>query len=412
MILFLPGCQTGDNQPGVISGGSMAPTLLGRHYQVACSDCQFVFACDGINIPTDRQTVCPNCGFAGNELQPAQFVAADRVSILPFQEPERWDVVAISVGSQSEPSRQNAVKRVVALPGETMGFERGDILIDGEVLSKPWEIQKKLRIPVFDSDYRRSADRDLAGRILRVTSPPVPGGSAPSNAAAGNSSSIVQFEEKLRFQPITGYRSKEAGEPARAIKDFYAYNQDLSRKLNVVDQLFLQLDLLAEPEVSLTIQLPGRSPARITLNMESVDLEQGSEGQLRHQSFQMPLRQGVGLKVEISNFDRRLQLVVNDCEIFDLALSPDLGEGAEGVAAPLELEVAGGPCRLNRLQIWRDLYFFDQGRYHFSQAELTQAGEAEYFLLGDNVPVSTDSRHWGNPGVDRSQILGVVSETP
>ncbi|MCH2182900.1 MAG: S26 family signal peptidase [Mariniblastus sp.] len=412
MILILPACQTGENQPGVISGGSMAPTLLGRHYQVACNDCQFVFACDGINIPTDRQTVCPNCGFAGNELKPAQFVAPDRVSILSTQSPERWDVVAVSLGNESEASRQNAVKRVIALPGETMGFERGDILIDGMVVSKPLEIQKKLRIPVFDSDYRRPGDTDLASRILRVASPGVPEDGTPSTASAQSLSAVVDVEDRVRFQPITGYRSKEAGEPADAIKDFYAYNQDLSRKLNVVDQLFMQFDLLAEPDVSLMFQVPGCCPARITLNMESVDLEQDCGGQLRHQSFQMPLRQGIGLKIEISNFDRRLQLIVNDCEIFDLESWPEQERQTEGHETPLELAVAGGPCRLNRLQVWRDIYFFDWGRFHFSKAELPQAGEAEYFLLGDNVPVSTDSRHWGNPGVGRSQILGVVSETP
>ncbi|MEE2825398.1 MAG: S26 family signal peptidase, partial [Planctomycetota bacterium] len=130
------------------------------------------------------------------------------------------------------------------------------------------------------------------------------------------------------------------------------------------------------------------------------------------QSFQMPPRQGIGLKIEISNFDERLQLLVNDCEIFDVEAWVGGGEEKERSSPPLELEVLGGPCRLNRLQVWRDIYFHDGGCYHFSQADLPRAGDAEYFLLGDNVPVSTDSRHWDEPGVDRKQILGVVSETP
>ena len=390
----------------------MAPALLGRHYRVACHECQFEFTCDGINIPADRQTVCPNCGFAKNELKPAQFVAADRVSILSTKEPQRWDIVAVSLGKQSEGSRQNIVKRVVALPGERMEFDEGDILIDGEVVSKPLEIQRKMRIPVFDSDYRTPEDPELSRRLLRLTSPPGSGAGSPSSAPSESLSAVVDSTEKVRFQPITGYRSKEAGEPAPAIKDFYAYNQDLSRKLYVMDELFVQYDLLAEPEVALTIQVPGRCASAVTLNIESVDLVQYFKGQTRHQSFQMPPRQGIGLKIEISNFDGRLYLVVNDCEIFDVeALTGERDEG-EGSNSQLELEIFGGPCRLNRLQVWRDIYFFDGGRYHFSQADLPRAGDAEYFLLGDNVPVSTDSRHWSEPGVNRKQILGVVSQAP
>jgi signal peptidase I len=416
-LVIVTGCQRDEHQPGIISGGSMAPALLGRHYEVSCGDCKFVFACDGINIPADRQTVCPNCGFAQNELEPAQFVPADRVTILPAEQLKRWDIVAVTLGNQSDESPQYAVKRIVALPDEELRFEHGDVLIDGAVAAKPLDVQKSVRIPVFDSDYRRPSDNSLAKRMIRVpSSSALDDKSSPVKSletlAGRKTSSVVDVENKIRFQPITGYRSKEAGEPVRVIKDFYAYNQKLSRKLNTVDQLFLQFDILAEPNVPITIQVLGSYPVRISLNVESVDLEQDIGTETHHQSFEMPPRNGVGLKIEISNFDRRLYLVVNDCKIFDIESLADPGQELGGNLIPLELEVAGGSCRLNRLQIWRDIYYFDQGSHYFSQTEPWRTGESEYFLLGDNVPISVDSRHWGNPSVSHSQIMGVVSQTP
>jgi hypothetical protein len=35
-------------------------------------------------------------------------------------------------------------------------------------------------------------------------------------------------------------------------------------------------------------------------------------------------------------------------------------------------------------------------------------GAAEYFVLGDNVPLSEDSRHWTEPGLPRKLLLGKV----
>ena len=395
----------------------MAPALLGRHYQMSCAECKFGFACDGVNIPADRQTVCPNCGFSENELQPAQFVAADRVAILPSDQLERWDVVAVALENREGNAAQFAVKRIVGLPGEEFCFEHGDILVDGVVAVKPLAVQKALRIPVFDSDCRTSRDASLAGRMIRVPNVSrLDGGSEDTIPIVGTSgrmaSTMVDVEHKVRFQPIVGYRSKEAGEPVNVIKDFYAYNQKLSRKLNRVDQLYMQFDILAAPEVGVMIQVPGPQSVKIYLNLESVDVEQMVGEEIKHRSFEMPLRTEVGLKIEISSFDRQLCLLVNDLEIFNIESLDQEPLDKERAWESLELSVADGTCRLNRLQVWRDIYYFDQGKEHFSKLARRRTGESEYFVLGDNVPVSIDSRWWSEPAVDRRQIIGVVSQSP
>ena len=390
----------------------MAPSFLGRHYQMTCGDCKFVFACDGINIPADRQTVCPNCGYAGNELEPVKFGPAERVSIYKSDRPSRWDVVAVQLPHVKNDSPKYAVKRVIALPDEELRLRNGDVFIDGEIVSKPLNVQRRMRIPVFDSDFRSASDPQLSRRLIEI----------PGSLDALAETSLQELETGvatagpgweiltgMRFQPVTGYRSKEAGEPTERFKDFYAYNQKLSRKLNSTDQLYMQFDMLAEPEVRITFQVPGSHPIRISLGVESVDLEQTVGSELIHQSFQMPRRTGIGLKVEISSFDQRLQLIVNDCELFDVEAFGFQAGVSQGDMTPMAMVIGSGVCRLNRLQIWRDVHYFDDVENHFTGERPRQTKDAEFFVLGDNVPVSVDSRHWESPAVTRSQIIGIVT---
>jgi len=48
--------------------------------------------------------------------------------------PRRGDVVVLDVPGQTEP----LIKRVVALPGETVAVQGGQVFINGEPLSEPW----------------------------------------------------------------------------------------------------------------------------------------------------------------------------------------------------------------------------------------------------------------------------------
>ncbi len=61
---------------------------------------------------------------------------------------------------------------------------------------------------------------------------------------------------------------------------------------------------------------------------------------------------------------------------------------------------------IRRLQVFRDVYYLDpQGLGRDWSAPAALAGD-EVLVLGDNVPISRDSRHWQQPGVPRQSILG------
>jgi signal peptidase I len=65
-----------------------------------------------------------------------------------FHEPRRGDVVAVRLAGQ----HVMLLKRIVGLPGETVGFHRGQLMINGQMMDEPylklpcnWEVE-----PVLD----------------------------------------------------------------------------------------------------------------------------------------------------------------------------------------------------------------------------------------------------------------------
>jgi len=130
----------------VIPTGSMAPTLMGRHRDLACETCgeDFRVGCskelDEAACRLDprsflRRVRCPNCGAvmrltdaSGNYRHDYPPFTGDRIIVeklaYDFTEPARWDVV---VFKYPEDARINYIKRLVGLPGETVFIAGGDL---------------------------------------------------------------------------------------------------------------------------------------------------------------------------------------------------------------------------------------------------------------------------------------------
>ena len=60
-----------------------------------------------------------------------------------------------------------------------------------------------------------------------------------------------------------------------------------------------------------------------------------------------------------------------------------------------------------REKVFRDVYYTDVPRPGTGEPlEKYELGPDEYFVLGDNSPISDDSRHWLHPGLPSSAIVG------
>jgi signal peptidase I len=261
----------------VIPTGSMAPTLMGRHKDLACPKCGFFYQVssseevDQNGVPrvdaTGRaiQTVagtCPMCRYTAllgkdnPQHQSHPSCNGDRIEVskLAYQlgEPARWDVVVFKYPGDppSVPpalrtdARTNYIKRLVGLPGETVRVQHGDIWIRrGEepfrMARKPPEKLLAMLQLVFDNDYmpqiakhgwpaRWSSDQNLR--------------TVGANAGAWTSDDMVAFHTDgaakdknwLRYhhvvpsywqwQRVDAGRPNVAGLDPQLITDFTAYN--------------------------------------------------------------------------------------------------------------------------------------------------------------------------------------------
>ena len=137
-----------------VSSGSMAPTLLGPHRRMVCGDCGYPMLCGGETANADYRAVCPNCGYAENDIRRWPMASGDRVLVHRgmywLRGPRRWEVVALR---SPQPPHKLAVKRVVGLPGEAVQIRNGKLYVDGALARKTLDEQRATGILVHDASY-------------------------------------------------------------------------------------------------------------------------------------------------------------------------------------------------------------------------------------------------------------------
>jgi signal peptidase I len=180
----------------VIPTGSMAPTLLGAHFNVICPKCGYAFKRDGNPVfeyvqsdanrhivasvgdhaeltdnrivPTDRDApgapiICPNCQYPidpGNlpqhlpsidtfdvrtgTVHPVPFAwdnNGDRILVLKYLyavlEPDRFDVI---VFKEPMTAKDNFIKRLIGLPRETIEIVNGDVFVGAPGHAEPQDL--------------------------------------------------------------------------------------------------------------------------------------------------------------------------------------------------------------------------------------------------------------------------------
>lgn len=248
----------------VIPTGSMAPTLMGAHKDVVCSQCGTSFQCGASRERNGAEAslvvvagVCPNCRYVNgmdlaNDKNHATF-NGDRILVSKFTyaltDPDRWDVIVFKYPGNP---KQNYIKRLVGLPNETLTLRHGDVYMrptgsdqQDVILRKPAETLRAMSHLVYDTDHQSQLliDAKYPSRwqpwIEKATAPPQDswqierngdGFTATLDDAGGERFQWMRYYHRWPTdeQWVQAQRGESLADvdpySSRAITDFYAYD--------------------------------------------------------------------------------------------------------------------------------------------------------------------------------------------
>jgi signal peptidase I len=361
-------------EPVTVSGSSMAPTLRGAHIAVQCERCGHEF-----DIGADFQAAeaeCLRCGYAQNSIEGFPIERGDSLVVdrtaFELRAPRRWEVVVL----RSPEDGQLAVKRIVGLPGETVQLRGGDVWVDGEVATKSLNEMRALRQLIHeeaDNAKRWRASDEVACRW---------------HSGAWHIAAQDGAERGLVYVHPEG----------AAITNDTAYNAKLTRRLFPVRDFAL----------SAIIRSPG-------------DWHIALEFDIGGESLSLSIEDSGDALMEVFAFDRRVQILLDgrlheEIELEQAAiesrsdnpspspsppviLSCDRGGGfrSKPTARPFFLGVQQSYVELSDLRIYHDIYYASEAEQVGSPRPMqsVKVGPQEIYVLGDNEPVSIDSRRWG-----------------
>jgi signal peptidase I len=446
-----------------IQHGSMAPTLLGDHREVRCPNCAYTF-----NVGLDKSTAegsveCPNCGYewpalsykdpkgrllnlkwpawlwnaaavqgdgtirgpgvANRVPRSAARIFVDKL-VYRLRPPRRWEVVVFiypvytatcqvcgwtgqvpqdkvkgfrcpQCGSADvEFQAPNYIKRIAGLPGETVQVADGDVFVGGKVSRKPLDIQSQIWMHVFDSFFmpRRTIYPlwDLTPQAGKWNARPKEG--------------VLEVDARGEHTPVLGGY-------AQGIKDYYPYDGDDYPGVDDVGDVRIRACVRAVAqdaeggEAVLSIRDKGHE--------FGFHLGVGPKPRAVLEDDGIPVRQalmtGDGLEedrwISLANFDDRVVACVDGQPVFTYDYDAGTHEVRGGPDA-VRFGARGADLLFNRIIIDRDVYYTSVAGSATTGYTLKPH---EYYVLGDNSPVSSDSRRWDNPGVPAGNIIGKAS---
>ena len=400
-----------------IPTGSMADTLKGAHFQLACPQCGYQYAHNlgSEHVPNYAVKIepgsprCPSCGFgfflpAGTKMPAAN---GDRILVLKciyqFFEPKRWDVV---VFKNPDKPWENFIKRLVARPEETVEIIDGDVYIDGEIARKPPKIQQELWMPVYDNDYQpvRPELGRFNGHQWRQPFRNMAGSKWNFNA---DDPTVFELESDVDDIHVMFYDTTLgnnfgaencAYNPSREY-EWPPYCSDLMVRFyaNFSEQKGVVGIGLSKYGRRYKAQVDAAGVITIAKSDNGTEWIELTNGTVERPVLNKPVL------VRFVNVDHQLLFQFGDKTVtHDLGLDPEAAGSVNGNIEP-EVRIFGsGRQELSHIAIFRDTYYTlpqQQGGGFASAGRPFKLEPGEFFVLGDNSPASHDSRRWSNMGV-------------
>lgn len=368
--------------------------------------------------------------------------------------PRRWDVTVFKYPEEPE---TNYIKRLVGMPNEELRIGRGDIYARPLMTSSPFEIQRKsldhqqaMQIVVNDDAHRPALLKndkrwhhwraeDAGWKVLEEG----------LYQAEAKPDQWLDMRYEHRVPSPSQWRSIVRDEPlpqqpkSSLITDFYAYNTYLGVDATYDKSAWFQPHWVGDLTVEFLLQVDQDSGEfRVELveagiaNQLVVDLKSGMATLVRNgkklAEAKTAIREGGRFRIRFANVDNRLTLWVNHRTPFGegVPYTPEKSEQTGPSASdlkPVGLAVRDSKVSVSRMKLYRDIYYTvypsgfdysenvwnmplvdsqdlfdllsDPKRFETAYGEIkTQdfpIGPGRYMMMGDNSPLSKDSRAWG-----------------
>ena len=381
-------------QAFVIPTGSMAPTLMGRHKEIACPQCGFTFAVNASEEVEQHSPshsvysgLCGNCRHQAVRLDDEPSFKGDRILVMMFPydlpflpgsgPPARWDVVVFRYPEDPEVSY---IKRLVGLPGDTVRIYHGDVYVKSAGSSafalarKTLRHQSAMQINVYDDRYRPKA---LLGKaewqrwqgdspIWKVVDRAI--SRYESDGSPKDEWSVLRYRHLVpdpeQWEAIQDDRALPREARSTLITDFYSYNTNMSEKYhNLLDDVqrdqenaWMQPHWVGDLTLAANLELPHRCTIELATGTAIV-----TRGEDELARWETPIKGPGRYKIEFANVDDRVSLVVDG--------RPVGGEGIEfesqqGVPIPTAADLAPAAIAVRNaalvttdLVLKRDIYY-------------------------------------------------------
>jgi len=352
-----------------------------------------------------------------------------------FRDPRRWDVVVFKYPKDTS---KNYIKRLIALPGETLLIRAGDIFINGEIQRKPWGVQNTLwrrrrngprlqpERPLNDPQQHWLESYTAAGGERWVPDDPANWQlSSGDFTLNGRTSSDYQYIAYL--SEVLAYENPRRPERRNGEADGSEPRQDTRPGVSEFPTSDIMVQFLLVPE-----SLPGEVDVLIQIATAveysqvvdrwriQIPIAEGNvrallyrDGSLEDDTFisrqasrPFPLPLNRPALVQVCNVDHSIIVRIGGVQVLYAEYEPSVSAlkwPGSLTRARVLLGGRGAQVTFRRPAIFADLYYTQNPQVHAVNEPFT-LGENEFFVLGDNSANSNDSRDWGI--VPRHSLVG------
>jgi len=397
-----------------IPTGSMATGFLGAHMNITCANCGHRYAWGVSNGgDTGQGSLCPLCHHRNMPRAGSRVARGDKILAFKhfnlYAPLKRYQII---IFKSPRDYRKNYIKRLIARGGEKVQLSRGDVFINGHIVPKPPKVQSIMWQPVYRSEHAKRRIPN-SGRRWELSDGWTENPGALSFKGPGPSSIKLagQIHDDYGYNDFD--QSSESSFPR---KDAYLVG-DLR-----VEALIADVAPPAAPEgaaLELGLEEDGVYYAvRLALGegipqrIESLELlrRDGPPGYSESESVLLATKVGktaIGSRVALSNADNMLRAYVDG----KCLLQSYIEDGADLEGPPEYTQSSNALLSSSKTEgDWIVLLPTSSGnpggeiKFYNRATQTIYVPSGTVLAMGDNPPISSDSRVWGP--VPRECLLG------